>query len=40
MALSLPVTRLAAVVLLLLVAALVTEAQQQAGKVPRIGVLT
>jgi len=40
MALSLPVTRLAAVVLLLLVAALVPEAQQQAGKVPRIGVLT
>jgi len=38
--LSLPVTRLAAVVLLLRVAALVTEAQQQAGKVPRIGVLT
>jgi putative tryptophan/tyrosine transport system substrate-binding protein len=40
MALSLPVARLAAVVLLFLVAALVTEAQPQAGKVPRIGVLT
>ena len=39
MVLSLPVARLAAVVLLL-VAALVAEAQQQAGKVPRIGVLT
>jgi putative ABC transport system substrate-binding protein len=38
--LSFPGTRLAAVVLLLLVAAPVTEAQQQAGKVPRIGVLT
>ena len=38
--LSLPGTRLAIVVLLLLVAALVTEAQQQAGQVPRIGVLT
>ena len=40
MVLSLPGTRLAIVVLLLLVAALVTEAQQQAGQVPRIGVLT
>ena len=38
--LSLPGTRLAIVVLLLLVAALVAEAQQQAGQVPRIGVLT
>ena len=37
---SLPVARLAAVVLLFLVGALVTEAQPQAGKVPRIGVLT
>jgi putative ABC transport system substrate-binding protein len=34
------VIRLAAAALLVLVAPLVTEAQQQAGKVPRIGVLT
>lgn len=40
MGLSLPVTRLAAAALLLLVAPLVTEAQQKAGKVPRIGVLS
>jgi len=40
MALSLPGIRLAAAVLVLFVAALVAEAQQHAGKVPRVGVLT
>jgi ABC-type uncharacterized transport system substrate-binding protein len=40
MALSLPGIRLAAVVLVLFAAALVTEAQQHPGKVPRVGVLT
>lgn len=39
-ALRLLITKSAAVVLLLLATALVTEAQQQEGKVPRIGVLT
>ncbi|MBI4203724.1 MAG: ABC transporter substrate-binding protein [Betaproteobacteria bacterium] len=39
MGLSLPVTRLAAAALLLLLVPLVTDAQQKAGKVPRIGVL-